>query len=273
MKNKIILTVFATLIVLMGCKTEKTPNANFEYTQNGLKVVFFNLSTHANSYEWDFGDYTYNSENFDKNPTHYYTSSGTYQVSLTAWNSKGQSSTKSMTIVVQSGGNPSGGGGGQEVSPEASFQYKPDTSMTIKFNNTSKNANSYKWDFGDGTSSTETSPTHTYVSIGVKNVILYAYNNGKTSTATASVNMNSYIKIVSTANDPYYVYIDGVQQTTLNSGAEKAFLVKPGTHIVRLLQKSGYTFYPTDRETTVKCYAGYEHTLNFSGGFFDGSIR
>ena len=85
--------------------------------------------------------------------------------------------------------------------------------------------------------------------------------------------MNSYIKIVSTANDPYYVYIDGVQQTTLNSGAEKAFLVKPGTHIVRLLQKSGYTFYPTDRETTVKCYAGYEHTLNFSGGFFDGSIR
>ena len=124
----------------MGCRTEKTPNANFDYTQNGLKVVFFNLSTHANSYEWDFGDYTYNSENFDKNPTHYYTSSGTYQVSLTAWNSKGQSSTKSMTIVVQSGGNPSGGGGGQEVSPEASFQYKPDTSMTIKFNNTSKNA-------------------------------------------------------------------------------------------------------------------------------------
>jgi gliding motility-associated-like protein len=45
------------------------------------------------------------------------------------------------------------------------------------FNNTSTNATSYSWKFGDGTTSTQTSPTHTYDDKpGVYHVILYASN-------------------------------------------------------------------------------------------------
>ena len=55
--------------------------------------------------------------------------------------------------------------------PVSSFTYIRDA-MTISFTNTSTNAESYYWDFGDGTNSTEQSPTHTYSSAGNYDVVL-----------------------------------------------------------------------------------------------------
>jgi PKD repeat protein len=49
--------------------------------------------------------------------------------------------------------------------------------LTIGFTNTSKYSNSYNWDFGDGATSTEASPTHTYAAAGVYKVKLTATNN------------------------------------------------------------------------------------------------
>lgn len=49
--------------------------------------------------------------------------------------------------------------------PVASFSYTSHT-MTVTLSNTSKDAESYYWDFGDGTSSTEQSPVHTYAMAG-----------------------------------------------------------------------------------------------------------
>ena len=46
------------------------------------------------------------------------------------------------------------------------------TGGTINFVNTSDPANSYYWDFGDGTSSTERNPTHAYKNTGNFVVIL-----------------------------------------------------------------------------------------------------
>ncbi|MBI4931197.1 MAG: T9SS type A sorting domain-containing protein [Bacteroidetes bacterium] len=45
------------------------------------------------------------------------------------------------------------------------------------FTNTSINATSYLWDFGDGASSAATSPTHVYSAPGQFQVLLYAYNS------------------------------------------------------------------------------------------------
>ncbi len=45
---------------------------------------------------------------------------------------------------------------------------------TVSFKNKSKGADSYKWDFGDGTSSTEESPKHTYPRKGKYVPTLYA---------------------------------------------------------------------------------------------------
>jgi PKD repeat protein len=61
-----------------------------------------------------------------------------------------------------------------EFEPQASFTYGQTGSIpfTLQFNNTSINANSYYWEFGDGDSSTVENPTHTYAGNGSYTVSL-----------------------------------------------------------------------------------------------------
>jgi PKD repeat protein len=53
--------------------------------------------------------------------------------------------------------------------------------VSIAFNNLSENADSWSWDFGDGTISTEKSPNHTFEKAGVYSVSLTASGNGKSA--------------------------------------------------------------------------------------------
>jgi PKD repeat protein len=54
-------------------------------------------------------------------------------------------------------------------------------------NNTSGNPDSYSWDFGDLSSSTQPNPTHTYVASGLYVVRLTATKNGVSSTIAKAV--------------------------------------------------------------------------------------
>src|SRR5690606_21105631 len=69
-------------------------------------------------------------------------------------------------------------------SPKAGFTHTVDgdNSLKIKFSNSSENATSYSWDFGDqeGTS-VGTNPTYTYTSAGTYNVTLTAKNSAGAS--------------------------------------------------------------------------------------------
>ncbi|NCU77137.1 MAG: PKD domain-containing protein [Synechococcaceae bacterium WB7_1C_051] len=47
---------------------------------------------------------------------------------------------------------------------------------TLSTTNTSQNANAYVWDFGDGTTSTQVQPSHTYNSVGTFTITLIATN-------------------------------------------------------------------------------------------------
>jgi len=58
--------------------------------------------------------------------------------------------------------------------------------VEIAFNNTSKNATSYEWNFGDGTTSTEQSPTKMFYYPGTYNVTLTTINNGERVQQTKS---------------------------------------------------------------------------------------
>jgi len=59
----------------------------------------------------------------------------------------------------------------------------------VTFNNTSSGAESYVWDFGDGTSSSEQSPVHTYDTEGTYEVKLTAYgkNNRNWNSFTSQI--------------------------------------------------------------------------------------
>lgn len=60
--------------------------------------------------------------------------------------------------------------------PSADFSYSVN-GLTVTFNNLSQNSNSWTWDFGDGNTSTQQNPTHTYASYGDYTVCLYAHND------------------------------------------------------------------------------------------------
>lgn len=89
--------------------------------------------------------------------------------------------------------------------PVAGFDFGPNdtifASQELTFTNTSTNADTYEWDFGDGTTSTEKNPTKSYAlkeegpkkthrvskCIEVYDIILTASKNGKSSQVTKSV--------------------------------------------------------------------------------------
>lgn len=65
--------------------------------------------------------------------------------------------------------------------PSAAFNVEQN-GLTVTFNNTSNFADSYSWDFGDGGTSTEMSPTYTYGDEGLYTVTLTATNAAGSNT-------------------------------------------------------------------------------------------
>lgn len=77
-------------------------------------------------------------------------------------------------------------------SPVADFEFSPPGSpapVEIQFTNKSQNAERYEWDFGDGQTSAEQSPAHTYQTFGQVLVRLKAYQGEKISTDSALVDI------------------------------------------------------------------------------------
>jgi PKD repeat protein len=79
--------------------------------------------------------------------------------------------------------------------PYGMFQYSIKTNGIVSFTNTSENATSYLWDFGDLTTSTSAAVTfdHQYLQNGSYKVTLTAYGNGKSAGAYANLDITSII--------------------------------------------------------------------------------
>ena len=77
----------------------------------------------------------------------------------------------------------------EEPEVKACFGYKPNRpgNGIVQFENCSENAKSYKWDFGDGITSSEFEPTHQFSGPFPYTVILIAYDGNKTDTITKNV--------------------------------------------------------------------------------------
>lgn len=79
--------------------------------------------------------------------------------------------------------------------PVASFEILSQNELTIELKNTSTNADTYSWKFGDGNTSTDQNPTHTYAKGGTYAIELTASSAESTSTKSLSVDvMDPYKK-------------------------------------------------------------------------------
>ncbi|PCI94667.1 MAG: hypothetical protein COB15_13495 [Flavobacteriales bacterium] len=79
----------------------------------------------------------------------------------------------------------------------ADITYSCSTPSTITFTNNSINGTSYLWSFGDGNTSTTTSPSHTYTSTGVYTVTLITNGSSSCGTNDTTIKTN-YITITNT---------------------------------------------------------------------------
>lgn len=124
------------------------------------------------SWNWNFGDPPsgFNNSSTAQNPVHFFSSFGTYSVTLIVQNTDGCQDTIIKTVTVSQ-------------LPVANFT--ADTaclgSVTTFTDSSLPNAASiitYAWDFGDGSPGSPLSnPTHTYTSYGIFNVKLTITNN------------------------------------------------------------------------------------------------
>ena len=73
--------------------------------------------------------------------------------------------------------------------PIASFQFEVDGTnfLQVAFTNFSQNASDYSWDFGDGNTSTDESPTHTYAAGGSYEVVLTATNGSESAQRSETI--------------------------------------------------------------------------------------
>jgi large repetitive protein len=110
---------------------------------------FVNNSTGAASYLWYFGDGTISTV---QNPTHSYATANTYTVKLIVTNINGCKDSISRSIIVF-------------PKPTAAFTTPASqcfSNNNFSFVNNSTGGATYLWYFGDGTTSTIQSPTHSY---------------------------------------------------------------------------------------------------------------
>lgn len=153
------------------------PAAGFTANQTTIckdgQVSFTDQSSNAVSWEWTFEGGT-PSSSADQNPVVTYSTPGTYDVTLKAINNNGND-TKVMDNYITVN-NCTGS------MPSAAFTYTVNTD-NVQFTNQSLNADSYKWEFGDGNTSLQANPVYSYATSGTYTVCLNAINvNGSDTT-------------------------------------------------------------------------------------------
>lgn len=128
-----------------------TPPVNFSAADSLFSVQFTDMSAPTvTSYFWDFGD---GNTSTQQNPNHTYASGGSYLVCLTVSDSCGTDSTCQTVSVCNA--------------PVASFSSQGNQ-LAYAFSDLSTgNATSWFWDFGDGNTSTQQNPNHTYAQSGI----------------------------------------------------------------------------------------------------------
>jgi PKD repeat protein len=189
------------------------PVANFTHDFAGgaapVTVHFTDQSTPpgASHWFWDFGD---GSSSVLRNPSHHFIDNLSYDVSLTAGNPYCRNTSMETGSVVVG-------------RPVAGFTASPTSDIVpaiITFTDRSSGTpDTWLWDFGDGGSSTEQNPVHTYTVPGTYTVTMTATNAFGSSEKTRT----GYINALKGANVLANTSIDGL--TITNCGGPQTITV------------------------------------------------
>jgi autotransporter-associated beta strand protein len=158
-----------------------------------LEVTFTNSSTGViTSREWDFGD---GESDTAENPTHTYTTIGSYGVLLAVAGPEGTDTTDTLWITV-----------GDSI-PVAKFGASPTSGtvpLEVSFTDSSTGSvTSRSWDFGDGKSDTAQNPTHSYTDPGTYGVLLAVEGPGGTdATDTTWITVSGVIPVAKLSFTP-----------------------------------------------------------------------
>lgn len=136
------------------------PEIGQTYVINEQSVNFSANDIPGATYLWDFGD---GITSTDRTPTHAFSTWGIKQIKLTITAQCGQ---KEVSLNIDLGCAP--------INPSISFTQ---TNLFVQFfNNSGYSENSFVWNFGDGQTSSEKNPTHTYISSGDYTVTFREFN-------------------------------------------------------------------------------------------------
>lgn len=167
--NRLLYTTFIT-----AAPSTAPPVANFTSSCNGLACSFDGSSSTAlasATYTWNYGDAA---SGTGRTSSHSYAAAGSYPVTLTVTDANG-TSTRTQTVTVTNA----------PPAPVASFTYTC-SGRTCNFDGrTSTNAASYSWTFGDGTSDSGATTSHSFAARKSYMVTLTVTNSAGATDATS----------------------------------------------------------------------------------------
>jgi PKD repeat protein len=141
------------------------PVADFSFACTALACTFTDESTDPDgaadidTYGWAFGG---DGTSAEQSPAHTFSAAGAYDVALTVTDAAGETNTSTQTVTVSA--SP------VNTPPTADFTFVCNAEQCT-FTDASTDGDgtiaSYAWDFGDGNTSTEADPVHTYTGITV----------------------------------------------------------------------------------------------------------
>ncbi|HRH47106.1 MAG TPA: PKD domain-containing protein [Panacibacter sp.] len=218
------------------------PCESLNYQFNNTSVAPVNKPFNAQSFEWDFGDGTRIISNLPS-VNHSYPAPGTYNIVLRLIDTSYCNSPDSATTQLR-------------VAPNVKAQFETPpygcVPYTAAFNNISLAGQQFFWDFGDNTSSTVQSPTHTYNLIGTYTIKLVAVD---TSTCNK---IDSTEQTITVSAKPTSLFTYGPQPAKENT-ATVFVNFSQGATLYKWVFGDGDSLVTANRDTTVS------HIYNATG--------
>jgi len=181
----------ATFSALAELEENRAPTADFGWSCDDLTCQFTDASTDADGsvtgWAWRFGD---GSTSAEREPSHTYAEPATYTVRLEVTDDQGATDPLSDEVTVTAAATPP-----TNQAPRARFDVDCDD-LTCTFTDRSTDGDGSiedrAWDFGDGATSTQRNPSHTYAFAGRYDVALTVTDDdGAEDTQTHTVEAES----------------------------------------------------------------------------------